>query len=248
MTDLLDGRRVLVTGASSGIGAACASAIVAAGGRVGLIARRATRLAAACEQLGPAAEWTAADVTDETTLRPAVDALAARLGGLDGVLPAAGTSLFSSMVEGDPADWRHVIEVDLLATLTTVRCALDHFADDGPRDVVLVGSTGAETPHPALTAYAAAKRGLEAYADGLRLELAPRWIRVAVLVVGATATEIVAASRNQGVDEATVASTAAGRFRALRPEDVADAALYALSRPEKVAVNRLTIRPNGQLT
>ena len=244
----LDGRRVLVTGASSGIGAALCTALVAAGARVGMLARRRDRLNELADRLGTAALATAADVTDLKGLRSAIDNVAERLDGLDAVVANAGSSLLGSMAEGDAADWHHLVRVNLLGAFDTVRFALPHIGDNGSRDVILVGSTAAHTPNPLLTAYAAAKRGLAAYADGLRLELAPRWVRVTLVELGATRTEILDDARTPGVTDEEVRSTAPGRFRAMQPDDVAEVIVFALSRPQTVAMNRILLRPNGQLS
>lgn len=244
--DLLHGRRVLLTGASSGIGATTACALVEAGARVALVARSADKLAELAGSLGDAACALPGDVTDADAMLEIGTRAAEALGGLDGVIANAGVSLFGRVAEGDPADWRRVLDLNLFGAFTTARAALPHFPDDGPRDVLLVGSTASDNPHEHLAVYGASKRGLAAMADSLRLELAPRWIRVCLLEAGATRSSILQNSANQGIED--LSGTAPGRYRALQPSDVAGAIVWALSQPEKVAINRLVVRPNGQLT
>jgi NADP-dependent 3-hydroxy acid dehydrogenase YdfG len=249
--DELKGRRIAITGASGGIGEAIARAVVGAGGSVGLIARRRDRLDAIAADLDlePARVAVApADVTRTDDLGAAIDALADVMGGIDGVVANAGGSLFGDTATGPPEDWHRLIELDLVAAIDTVHHALRHIGDDGARDVVLIGSTAADSPHRALSAYAAAKRGLAAFGDGLRLELAPRWIRVTLVEPGAVRTDILDSSPIQDRTPEEIATTAPGRFRALRPADVARAVAFALAQAETVALNRIVIRPNGQLT
>jgi NADP-dependent 3-hydroxy acid dehydrogenase YdfG len=124
----LDGRRVVVTGASSGIGAAIVRAAADAGARVGLLARRADRLTALAGEVGGAAA--VADVTDATAVTAAVDELADGLGGIDAVVAAAGTMHLGAMGETDPERWREVFDVNVHGLLATARAALPHL-DDG---------------------------------------------------------------------------------------------------------------------
>ncbi|HXX89707.1 MAG TPA: SDR family oxidoreductase, partial [Acidimicrobiales bacterium] len=144
----LGGRRVLVTGASSGIGAAVCRSIVTHGGSVAMLARRKERLDELHDELGERAVGIPCDVTDVDALDIAVADAASALGGLDGVIAVAGKSMVGTISTGTPERWRELLELNLVGPLATVRAAADHLAADGRRDVVLVGSTGAITPMP----------------------------------------------------------------------------------------------------
>src|SRR5580704_5913297 len=174
----LTGRRILVTGASSGIGAATCRSIVAQGGSVAMLARRKERLDALAEELGERAVAVACDVTDLDALEAKLAEASQGLGGLDGVVSVAGAMMFGSVASGTPQRWRELINLNLVGPLATIRYALPHFSPEGRRDIVLVGSTGALTPMSGVGIYAASKRGLEAAFDTLRLELAPAGVNV----------------------------------------------------------------------
>ncbi|HEY4795789.1 MAG TPA: SDR family NAD(P)-dependent oxidoreductase [Mycobacterium sp.] len=166
----LTGRRVLVTGASSGIGEATVRALIARGAKVAMLARRAERLDALRSQLGDRVYGIPCDVTDLDSLHAGVDAGAHALGGLDTVITVAGRGMVGTIATGDPAGWRELLDVNLIGPLATVRYAVPHFCADGRRDVVLIGSTGAITPTACVGVYGASKRGLRAAFDSLRLD------------------------------------------------------------------------------
>jgi NADP-dependent 3-hydroxy acid dehydrogenase YdfG len=243
---VLAGRRVLVTGASSGIGAAISRSIVSHGGRVAIVARRAERLDGLAEELGSQALALPCDVTDYEELDKIVAKAAAAFGSLDSVVANAGQALVGHIATGDPASWRKLLDVDLFGVLATVRAALPHFADNGPRDVLLVGSTAAATPHEIAGVYSAAKRGVAAVADSLRLELAPRSIRVCLLEPGDIATEL----RDRAVREEGRPATrpVTGTHTPMAPAELAEIVTFILSRPERIALNHVVVRPTGELT
>jgi NADP-dependent 3-hydroxy acid dehydrogenase YdfG len=244
----LTGRRVLVTGASSGIGEAICRSVVAAGGTVAMVARRKERLAELQAELGDCAFGVPCDVTDLDALGAAVVESAQSLGGLDGVVAVAGRGMVGTMTTGDPERWRDLMHLNLLAPLATVRAAVGHFVPSGRRDVVLIGSTGALTPMPGLGIYAATKRGLRAAFDALRLELAPAGINVSYVMPGMFDTEgLMAPDVVDGdvpdfdtpmfVDGAGPAST----------EPLSDIVAMMLGLPDGVAINEIVVRPTGQL-
>ncbi|MEX2555400.1 MAG: SDR family oxidoreductase [Actinomycetota bacterium] len=246
MPAVLAGRRVVVTGASSGIGAAIARSIVSTGGRVAMIARRAERLDGLAEELGAHAVALPCDVTNYEELNDVVAKAAAAFGGLDAVVANAGHALVGHIATGDPASWRKLLDVDLFGVLATIRATLPHFADEGPRDVLLVGSTAAVSPHEISGVYSAAKRGVAAIADSLRLELAPRSIRVCLLEPGDIATEL----RDRAVREEGRPATrpVTGTHTPMAPEELAEIVTFILFRPERIALNHVVVRPTGELT
>ncbi|HEY7438137.1 MAG TPA: SDR family oxidoreductase [Acidimicrobiia bacterium] len=245
----LSGRRVLVTGASSGIGAATARAVVASGGSVAMVARRADRLDALCEELGERALAFPCDVTDLDALEAAVDDTARSLGALDGVVAVAGKSMFGSITTGTPQQWRDLLNLNLIGPLATVRYAARHFPDTGRRDIVLIGSTGAITPVAGVGIYGASKRGLRAACDTLRLELAPLGINVGLVMPGMFETEgltlqgVVIDGETPAYDLPMFVPDAVPA----PPEPLADTIAFMLGMPEGVAINELVVRPTGQL-
>ena len=245
----LSGRRVLVTGASSGIGAATCRAIVGCGGSVAMLARRKERLDELADDLGDRAVGVPVDVTDLDALEGAVDAAARALGGLDGVIAVAGRSMSGTITSGTPQLWRELLDLNLVGPLATVRYAVSHFAATGRRDVVFVGSTGAITPMPAVGIYAASKRGLRAAFDAMRLEFAPSAVNVSLVMPGMFETE--GLTLDGIIIDGDVPDVGIPFFvdgtGPVPPTAVADSIAYLISLPEGVAINELVVRPTGQL-
>jgi NADP-dependent 3-hydroxy acid dehydrogenase YdfG len=245
----LEGRRVLVTGASSGIGAEICRAVVGCGGSVAMVARREALLRALEEDLGPRAHGVVADVTDLDALEIAVAGAADRLGGLDAVVAAAGQSMTGSITTGTPQRWRELVDLNLMGPLATVRFAIGHFGDEGRRDVVLVGSSIALTPFAGTGIYSASKRGLRAAFDVLRLELAPKGIGVSHVLPGFFATETAGGSGtifDGEMPPLDIPLFADGGGPA-DPAVVGESIAYMLGLPDGVCINEIVMRPTRQL-
>jgi len=245
----LGGRRVLVTGASSGIGAATCRSIVAVGGSVAMLARRKERLDELSGELGPSAVGIPCDVTDLDALEAAVDEAATALGGLDGVIAVAGKSMVGTISTGTPERWRELLELNLVGPLATVRRAVWHFVGEGRHDVVLVGSTGAITPMPGAGIYAASKRGLRAAFDALRLELAPAGINVSYVMPGMFDTEglTVEGLVFDGEPPPDYVPWFAGEGAPGSAADLAEIIAMVIGLPEGLSINELVVRPTRQL-
>jgi NADP-dependent 3-hydroxy acid dehydrogenase YdfG len=246
---VLSGRRLLVTGASSGIGAATCRSIVARGGRVAMLARRKERLEELAAELGESAYVAAADVTDLEALEVKVEEVARHFGSLDGVITVAGQMMTGGMTSGTPQRWRELIDLNLIGPLATIRYAVQHFANTGRRDVVLVGSTGAMTPMPGVGIYAASKRGLEAAFDSLRLELAHVGINVSLVMPGMFETEgltIEGIIIDGDVPNSDMPFFVEGGIP-VPPQPLADCIAYIIGLPDGICVNEMVVRPTGQL-
>jgi len=245
----LAGRRVLVTGASSGIGAATCRAIVGCGGSVAMLARRKERLDELADELGTQAVSIRADVTDDEALVAAIDEGARALGGLDGLVAVAGRSMVGTLTTGSPERWRELIDLNLVAPLATVRYAIEHFPGAGRRDVVLVGSTGAITPMPGVGVYAATKRGLRAAFDSLRVELAPAGVNVSLVMPGMFETE--GLTFDGIVIDGEVPASDTPLFvpgtGPASPDVLGEAIAFMIGLPEGVCINEIVARPTGQL-
>jgi NADP-dependent 3-hydroxy acid dehydrogenase YdfG len=245
----LQGRRVLVTGASSGIGAAICGSIVSCGGSVAMLARRKERLDQLHEELGERAHPVPGDVTNTATLEETIASASSALGGgLDGVVAVAGQTMVGTIATGTPDRWRELFDLNLMAPLATVRHGLTHFPSSGRRDVVVVSSAGALTPMANMGIYAASKRGLLAALDTLRLELAPTGVNVGCVLPGMFDTEAV--TEGLAIDgevvpnESVLFAPDGGPGSA---QDVADAIAFMISRPPGFAINQLVVRPTSEL-
>ena len=245
----LTGRRILVTGASSGIGAATSRAIVAAGGSVAMLARRKERLDELREELGERSVAIRGDVTELEGLQTAIDEAARSLGALDGIVAVAGKTMYGSITTGTPEKWRELLDLNLVGPLATVRYAIEHFPTTGRRDVVFVGSTGAITPIAGVGIYGASKRGLRAACDTLRLELAPAGINVGLVMPGMFETEgltlegLVVDGETPAYDLPMFVDGAGPAS----PEPLADTIAFMLGLPADVSINEIVVRPTGQL-
>ncbi len=213
-----------------------------------MVARRKERLDELHDELGDKAIPMPCDVTDIDALEAAVADAAQRLGGLDGVVTVAGKMMVGSITTGTPELWRELFELNLLAPLSTVRFAADHFVHDGRRDVVIVGSAGAVTPLPGTAIYSASKRGLQAAFDTIRLELATEGINVSHVMPGMFETE--GLTLDGLVIDGEVPQHDypffAGEANPADPAVLAEIIAFVMSLPDGVCINELVARPTRQ--
>ena len=248
----LAGTTALVTGASSGIGAATALALAAEGAAVAVVARRRDRLDDLVGQIaagGGRAVAIEADVTDERAARAAVAGTVEELGRLDVLVNNAGVMLLGPMVDAPVDEWRRMVELNLLGALYCAHAALPHLlaaAGTDPRrvaDLVNVSSVAGRVARLGSGVYNATKFGLGALSESLRQEVTKRHVRVCLVEPGAVATELASHNRPE------ILQGLAARFadmELLQSVDIAEAVVYAVTRPRHVAVNELLIRPTDQ--
>ena len=238
-------RTAVVTGASSGIGAATARRLAAAGYRVVLTARRAERIEALAAELvkdGHQAVAHPLDVTDQA----AVEAFAAGLERCDVLVNNAGGAFGADFVESaDPADWRAMYEVNVLGVLHVTQALLPALRASGDGTVVLLTSTAGHVAYEGGGGYVAAKHGAHAVAATLRLELCGDPIRVIEIAPGMVRTDEFALNRYRG-DESKAAAVYAGVAEPLTADDVADTVEWAVTRPSHVNIDLLVVRPRAQ--
>lgn len=242
----LAGKAALVTGASSGIGEATALALAAAGASVAVVARRADRLETLAGKIGQAggkALQLRADVTQAAEIDRIVAAALAEWGRLDILVNNAGVMLNAPIAEASSDEWRHMIELNLLALMNLTKAALPHLKASAGH-VVNIASVAGRVANPGASAYAATKFGVVAFSEALRRETIADKVRVTVIEPGLVSTEL--------GDHITNPSARAGlaqRQAELEPllaDDVAGAVLYAVTQPARVSVNEILIRPTGQ--
>ncbi|QES49531.1 oxidoreductase [Streptomyces venezuelae] len=238
-------RTAVVTGASSGIGAATARRLAAAGYHVVLTARRKDRIEALAEELRAAGHSAAAQTLDVTD-RAAVDALAASLDRCDLLVNNAGGALGAEPVAtGDPADWRTMYEVNVLGTLHMTQALLPALDASGDGTVVILSSTAGHATYEGGAGYVAAKNGARVLAETLRLEIVGRPVRVIEIAPGMVKTEEFATTRFRG-DTDKAAKVYAGVAEPLTADDVADTITWAVTRPSHVNIDLLVVRPRAQ--
>jgi NAD(P)-dependent dehydrogenase (short-subunit alcohol dehydrogenase family) len=222
----LAGRVALVTGASSGVGAAAARALAAAGAAVALLARRREPLDSLAAELGEdAALALVADVADSAQVDAAVAATIERFGRLDAVVNSAGVSLPASLADTDDDTWRATIDANLSGSFFVARASAPHLGEGG--SIVNVGSELSQTGMEMYVAYCASKAGVVGLTKALAAELAPR-VRVNAVCPGPVDTPMLAAEFELfGAEEAlaeTLARVPLGRLAGA--EEVAAAILY----------------------
>ncbi|UQX01619.1 SDR family oxidoreductase [Streptomyces sp. RerS4] len=238
-------RTAVVTGASSGIGAATARQLAAAGYHVVLTARREDRVAALAAELTAAGHEATAHALDVTD-RAAVDALAASLARCDVLVNNAGGAIGAEPVAtGDPADWRTMYEVNVIGTLNVTQALLPALTASGDGTVVVLSSTAGHATYEGGAGYVAAKNGARVLAETLRLEIVGQPVRVIEIAPGMVKTEEFATTRFRG-DTDKAAKVYAGVAEPLSADDVADTITWAVTRPSHVNIDLLVVRPRAQ--
>lgn len=234
----LENRSAVVTGASTGIGRATARTLAEAGARVGLAARRSTELetlAGEIEASGGDSLVLPTDVRDREQVESMIATARDAFGGLDVVVNNAGVGHWEreGVVEGDLDEWRTEIEVNLLGVMYGTQFAAAVMREQGTGDIVNVGSVSDHRPSPRWPSYVASKYGVRGFTESAFRDLRADGIRVTEISPGVVATPI---QPEEDLESKPM----------LEPEDVADAILYAVSRPEHVCVNDLTITRSGR--
>lgn len=224
MSRRLDGRRILVTGGASGIGLATARLCRSEGAAVAVL-----DLAAAPSD---APHSLRGDVADPDAVARLVEEAARRLGGIDGIVNAAGAVVHRSLAATTDEDWRYLLAVNLTGPMNVVRAALPHLRASSGAAIVNVASGAGLRPLPELGAYGATKAGLIMLGKVLAMELAADGIRVNTVCPGAVDTPLLGLSWQGSDDPEAVRSAIAGRYalkRIGRPEEQAEAIVFLLS-------------------
>jgi NADP-dependent 3-hydroxy acid dehydrogenase YdfG len=231
----------VITGASSGIGAATARALAAHGYRLVLLARRVERLEALASELGNGAVAIAADVTNRDAMVAAAEQTSTALGRAEVLINNAGVMLLGPFGTEQREEARRMVEVNLLGAMTATEVFLPQLRDGGG-DLINISSVAGRTARAGNAAYAATKWGLNGWSEALRQELQPD-IRVTVIEPGAVATELT----DHITDEATKQTTEVFYQRlAIQPSDVADVIAFAVTRPRRLTLNEILLRPTAQ--
>ncbi|HEX4600999.1 MAG TPA: SDR family NAD(P)-dependent oxidoreductase [Gemmatimonadales bacterium] len=242
------GQLILITGASSGIGAACARRFAAEGANLVLWARRRDRLEQLAAELSErhrrVTRVAAIDVRDRAAVTRAADALVAEGAVPDVLLNNAGlASGLAKLHEGDPDDWDRMIDTNLKGLLYVSRAILPHMVARRRGHVVNIGSTAGHMTYPMGNVYNATKFGVRALTEGMNLDLAGTPIRVSSVDPGFVETEF-SEVRFHG-DRERARAVYQG-FQPLTPEDIADTIAYVVNLPEHVNIVDLIIVPTAQ--
>ena len=240
MARVADTLRAVVTGASSGIGAATVRRLRSQGWSVLAVARRADRLEALAAETG--CEVCVADVTQPDD----VARVAAAAGECHALVNNAGGAIGADPVEtADPADWQRMYDINVLATLRVTQALLPALRASGRGDVLVLTSTAGHVAYEGGGGYVAAKHAEKVIAQTLRLELAGDPVRVIEVAPGMVRTEGFSLNRYSG-DREKAEAVYAGVREPLAAEDVADCITWTLTRPHHVNIDLLVVRPLAQ--
>jgi NADP-dependent 3-hydroxy acid dehydrogenase YdfG len=248
----LDGTVALITGASSGIGEATALALAAQGAAVAVAARRKDRLDELVARIagdGGKAIAIEADVTNQDQATATVERTVTEFGRLDTLVNNAGVMLLGPIEDAPVEEWDRMIALNLQGLLYCSHAALPHLLNapqDSPRqvaDLINISSVAGRVARTGSGVYNLTKWGVGAFSESLRQEVTKRSVRVALVEPGAVATELTDHLRPE-IREATKE-----RFEGvdrLHAGDIADAIAYIVTRPRRVAVNEMLVRPTDQ--
>jgi NADP-dependent 3-hydroxy acid dehydrogenase YdfG len=244
----LAGRVAVVTGATSGIGAATARRLAADGAAVALVGRREERLRDLAGELGEDAVYAATDVSDREAVEGAAQSIRDRLGRVDLVVANAGVMLPAPFEQADTTEWDRMLDTNVRGLLATGRAFADDLlaaaAEGGPADLVHVGSIGGHQVFTNYGVYAATKAAVAHLTRNLRAELGPRGVRVKNVEPGLVATELGEHTTSPGLREALASWR--DDIGALPAEDIADAIAFAVAAPPRVNVAELIVLPTVQ--
>jgi NADP-dependent 3-hydroxy acid dehydrogenase YdfG len=248
----LSGTVALVTGASSGIGQAAAADLAAKGASVALVARRTDRLQELADSItaaGGTALTITADVTDQEQAVQAVARTVEELGRLDTVINNAGVMLLGPIVDAPVEEWDRMVDLNVKGLLYVAHAALPHLleaADQEPRrvaDLVNISSVAGRVARNGSGVYNATKHAVGAFSESLRQEVTGRHLRVSLVEPGAVATEL--ASHNREEIQPALRERF-GNLERMEAEDIAEIISFIVTRPRRVAINEVLVRPTEQ--
>jgi NADP-dependent 3-hydroxy acid dehydrogenase YdfG len=247
----LDGTVALVSGASSGFGEAIARALGERGATLALVARRKDRLdqlASDIEHTGRTALSIQADITQRSEARAAVEETLERFARIDTLVNNAGVMFVDPVEQALVEEWDRMVSLNINGVLNLAHAALPHLlqsAQQGPRrvaDMVNISSVAGIKTGAGVSVYSLTKYGVGAFTESVRQEVAARHLRVSVIEPGSANTEL----RSHLRPEVQAQGHARAAVERLEPADVADAVAYIVTRPRRIAVNEIVVRPTEQ--
>ncbi|HSU13874.1 SDR family oxidoreductase [Longimicrobium sp.] len=243
----LSGRTVLITGASAGIGAACARAFAEEGARLILCARRAGRLEEAAEKLrgaGTDVLLLELDVRDQAAVMERIAGLPAEWREIDVLVNNAGLGRgMDKLWEGSPADWDEMVDTNVKGLLYVTRAVVPGMAERKRGHVINLGSVAGHEVYPGGAVYCATKHAVGAITRGLRMDVLGTGIRVSTVDPGMVETEF-SVVRFHG-DEARAKNVYRG-MTALTADDIAETIVWVATRPPHVCIDEVIIKPTDQ--
>jgi len=236
----LAGKVIIITGASSGIGATTARVLARLGCRLTLAARSSDKLRALAGELGPAALEAPTDVTAAADVARMVAKTLERFGRVDVLFANAGIYIPGQVAEGDPDAWAKLIDVNVTGVLRCVHAVLPAMLAQRSGDILITSSISGFIDIPWEPVYSASKHAITGFVHTLRRQVAPAGIRVGAIAPGMVANEL------WGMTEAAEIEQRVREHACLRSEDVANAVAFMLSQPPHVTIRDLVMLPQNQ--
>jgi ribitol 2-dehydrogenase len=240
MAHVLDGKVVIITGASTGIGAATARALAKLGCRLTLAARSADRLQVLAAELGPDALALPTDITVPGDITNMVDKTIERFGRVDVLFANAGIYIPGQVAEGDPDAWANLMNVNVDGVLRSAHAVLPHMMAQKSGDILVTSSISGFIDIQWEPIYSASKHAIQGFVHTLRRQVLKDGIRVMAVAPGMVANEL------WGFYEQVQIDKIVAERGAIRSEDVADAVVFMLSQPPHVTIRDLVMLPQGQ--
>jgi NADP-dependent 3-hydroxy acid dehydrogenase YdfG len=244
MTENIEGKVVVITGASSGLGEAAARHLAANGAKLVLGARRLDRLRTLAKELNlPPEAAVETDVTDAAQVKALVEAAVKAHGRIDVILNNAGLMPHSPLERGKIEDWDRMIDVNLKGVLYGIAAALPHMTRQKSGHIINVSSVAGHKVRAGSAVYAATKAAVRMLSEGLRLEVKPYNIRTTIISPGAVESEL-----PQSLTEPDMAKNVAAFYDAyaIPADSFARVVAFAISQPADVDINEILFRPTAQ--
>lgn len=235
----LTGKVAAITGAASGIGLACARAMLASGARVVLVDRAGDRLDALCRELGPQALPLVVDLLDPRSVGTMVPAILEKTGQLDIFHANAGSYVGGDVHGGDPDAWDRMLNLNINAVFRCIHAVLPHMVERGTGDIVVTSSVAGFVPVVVEPVYTASKHAVQAFVHTLRRQVMKHGIRVGAVAPGPVVTALLDDWPKDKLDDAMAKGSL------MQPVEVAEAVLFMLTRPPGVTVRDIVILPQS---
>ena len=240
MTHPLAGKVVIITGASSGIGAATARALAPLGCKLTLAARSTAKLRALAEELGPAALPLTTDVTVGSDVQRMASQTVEHFGRIDVLFANAGVYIPGQVSEGNPDAWAQLMDVNIDGVLRCVHAVLPYMTARGSGDILVTSSISGFVDIHWEPVYSASKHAIQSFVHTLRRQVAPSGIRVGAICPGRVANELWGYTKPEEIEQVVREKAS------IRSEDVAAAVVFMLSQPDHVTIRDLVIMPQAQ--
>ena len=235
MAQSLAGKVIIITGASSGIGAATARALSRLGCSVALAARSAEKLRALADELGPAAIAVPTDITSGPAVAGLIAKTRERFGRIDVLFANAGVYVPGQLAEGDPDVLARLVDVNVNGLVRCVHAVLPHMIAQGSGDILITSSISGHVDLAWEPVYSASKHAVQGLVHTLRRQLLPHGIRVCSIAPGMVANELWGITQPEEIEKRVAAHSA------LRCEDIVEAVVFILSRPPHVTVREIVM-------